>query len=139
MVSVEKHILDKTENTHNLNSIVVTYRYHKLRKAFSKFYRRHSWLVEKYNVSLKKRLQQSTSEPEFYGDLVYRFRKIVAKANFSEQFRKLINHYKRLGYSLVIIRQTACLVFNPITVGGSAFLFYCTAAVRASDLMTVSS
>ena len=30
------------------------YRYHKLRKAFSKFYRRHFELIEKYNVSLKK-------------------------------------------------------------------------------------
>ena len=29
------------------------YRYFKLRKAFSKFYRRHSGLVEKYSVSLK--------------------------------------------------------------------------------------
>ena len=33
------------------------YRYHKLRKAFSKFHRRHSELVEKYNVSLRKLLQ----------------------------------------------------------------------------------
>ena len=32
------------------------YRYHKLRKAFSKFYRRHFELVEKYHVSLKKNL-----------------------------------------------------------------------------------
>ena len=30
------------------------YRYHKLRKAFFKFYRRHFELVEKYHVSLKK-------------------------------------------------------------------------------------
>ena len=30
------------------------YRYHKLRKAFSKFYRRHFGLIEKYHVSLKK-------------------------------------------------------------------------------------
>ena len=29
------------------------YRYFKLRKAFSKFYRRHSALLEKYSVSLK--------------------------------------------------------------------------------------
>ena len=29
------------------------YGYHKLRKAFSKFYRRHSEFVEKYNVSLR--------------------------------------------------------------------------------------
>ena len=32
------------------------YRYHKLRKAFSKFYRRHFELIEKYPVSLKKNL-----------------------------------------------------------------------------------
>ena len=30
------------------------YRYHKLRKAFSKFYRRHFELIEKYHVSQKK-------------------------------------------------------------------------------------
>ena len=51
------------------------YRYFKLRKAFSKFYRRHSASVEKYNVGLKTLLQPGISEPEFYGDLVYRFRK----------------------------------------------------------------
>ena len=55
------------------------YRYFKLRKAFSKLYRRHSALLEKYSVSLKTLLQQGISEPEFYGDLVYRFRKIVGK------------------------------------------------------------
>ena len=34
-----------------------------------------SALVEKYSVSLKTLLQQGISEPELYGDLVYRFRK----------------------------------------------------------------
>ena len=63
-------------------------------------------LVEKYSVSLKTLLQQGISELEFYGDLVYRLRKIVGKSNFSEQFRKLINHYKRIRYSLDIMRQT---------------------------------
>ena len=113
--------------------------YFKLRKAFSKFYLRHSALLEKYSVSLKTFLQQGISEPEFYGDLVYRFRKIVGKSNFSEQFRKLINRYKRIGYSLDIMRQTACLVVNPIIVDGYASLFNCTTAVRASDPMTASS
>ena len=91
------------------------YRYHKLRKTFSRFYRRHSELVEKY-VSLIKPLQKGISDAEFYGDLVYRIRKIVGKSNFAEQFRKLINRYKRIGYNLYIMRQTACLVVNPITV-----------------------
>ena len=36
--------------------------------TFSKFYRRHSALLEKYSVSLKTLLQQGISEPEFYGD-----------------------------------------------------------------------
>ena len=79
------------------------YRYFKLRKAFSKFYRSHRALVVKYSVSLKTLLQQGISEPEFYGDLVYRFRNIVEKSNVLEQFRKLINRYKRIGYSLDII------------------------------------
>ena len=51
------------------------YRYHNLRKAFSKFYRRHFCIVSKYNVELKTLLLQGLSAPEFYGDLVYKFRK----------------------------------------------------------------
>ena len=115
------------------------YRYHKLRKTFSKFYRRHSGLVEKYNVSLRKLLQQEISEQEFYGDLVYRIRIIVGKSIFAEQFRKLINRCKRIGYNPYIMRQTACLVVNPITVDNYALLYNCTTVVRASVSMTTSS
>ena len=100
---------------------------------------RYLIILEKYSVSLKTLLQQGISEPEFYGDLVYRFRKNEGKSNFSEQFRKLINRYKRIGYSLDIMRQTACLVVNPIIVDGYASLFNCTTVVRASDPMTASS
>ena len=53
------------------------------------------FLVEKYNVGLKTLLQPDISETEFYGDLVYRFIKIMGKYNISEQFRKLIKRYKR--------------------------------------------
>ena len=49
----------------------------------------------------------------------------------SEQFRKLINRYKRIGYILDIMWQTACLVVNPIIVDGYASLFNCTTAVWA--------
>ena len=44
------------------------YRYHKLRKAFSKFYRRHYELISKFNVGLKLLSHQGLSEPDFYGD-----------------------------------------------------------------------
>ena len=115
------------------------YRYHKLRKVFSKLYRRHSELVEKYNFSLRKLLQQGISEQEFYDDLVYRIRKIVGKSNCSEQFRKLINRYKRIGYNLYGMRQTVCLVINPTSVDSYASLFDCTTVGRASDSMTAST
>ena len=46
------------------------YRYHKIREAFSTFYHRHSELIVKYSIGLKALLQQSISDPIFYGDLV---------------------------------------------------------------------
>ena len=67
------------------------YRYHKIRKVLSIFYHRHSELIVKYNIGLKTLLQQGISEPIFYGDLVYKFKRIVGKPNYSDQFKKIIN------------------------------------------------
>ena len=99
------------------------YRYHKLCKTFSKFYRRYYNLISKFQVGLKSLLQQGLSEPDFYGDLVYKLKKIVGFNNFSAQFIKIISHYKKIGYNINVLQQTACLVVNPITVGNFAFLF----------------
>ena len=46
------------------------YRYHKLHKTFSKFYRPYYDLIYKFQIGLKSLLPQGLSEPEFYGDLV---------------------------------------------------------------------
>ena len=51
------------------------YRYHKLRKTFSKVYHPGYGLVSKFNIRLKTILYQGLSEPEFYGDLVYKLKK----------------------------------------------------------------
>ena len=59
-------------------------------------------------------LHQGLPEPELNGNLEYKFT------------------------NLDIMRQTACLVFNPIMVEGYAALFSCTAVVQASDSMTAS-
>ena len=58
------------------------YRYHKLRKTFSKFYRRYYDLISKFQVGLKSLLRQGLSEPDFYGDLVYKLKKIVGSNNW---------------------------------------------------------
>ena len=112
------------------------YRYHKLRKTFSKFYRRYYDFISKFQVGLKSLLRQGLSETEFYGDLVYKLKKIVGSNNFSAQFIKIISHYKLIG-CINVLQQTACLVVNPITVGNFAFLFNCTLVGRTSDSMTV--
>ena len=114
-----------------------SYRYHKLRKTFSKCHRQYNNLISKFQVGLKSLLGQGLSEPEFYGDLVYKLKKIVGSNNFSAQFIKIISHYKNIGYNINVLQQTACLVVNPISVGNFAFLFNCTPVGRASDSMTV--
>ena len=55
--------------------------------------------------------------------------------DFSDQFRKIIMRYKRIGYNLNVMRQSACLVINQITVDSYAALFNCTPVDRASDSM----
>ena len=45
--------------------------------------------------------------------------------------------YKKIGYNINVLQQTACLVVNPITVGNFAFLFNCTPVGRTSDSMMV--
>ena len=112
------------------------YRYNKIRKTFAKFYYRHSELIVKYNIGLKTLLQQSISEPIFYGDLVYKFKQIVGKPNFSDQFKKIVKRYIRVGYNLDIMRRSACQVLNPIMVDSYGFLFNCTTVGQASDSMT---
>ena len=64
-------------------------------------------LVSKFNVGLKSLLHLGLSESEFYGDLVNKFKKIMGRTNFSDQFRKIIIRYKRIGYNLNVMRQSA--------------------------------
>ena len=65
-----------------------------MQAVFSNFYRRHFDKVFKYNVGLKTLLLQGLSEPEFYGDLVYKIRKIIGKIDFPYHFKKIIVRYK---------------------------------------------
>ena len=59
----------------------------------------------------------------------------MTRTDFCDQFRKIIIRYKRIGYDLNVVRQTACLVINPITVDNFDALFNCTPVDRASDSM----
>ena len=64
---------------------------------------------------------QGISNPEFYGDLVYKFKKIIGNPTFSDLFKCIVNRFNRAGYHLDIMQQTACLIM----VEGYAALFSC--------------
>ena len=74
------------------------YRYNKFH-FFSKFYHRLAELIFKYNIGLKL-----FSERIFYGDLVYKSKRIVGKPNFGDQFKKIIKLYIKVGYNSDIMR-----------------------------------
>ena len=59
----------------------------------------------------------------------------MSMTDFSNQFRKIIMRYKRIGYNINVMRPSACLVINPITVDGFAAVFNRTLVDRASDSM----
>ena len=68
---------------------------------------------------------------------MYKLKKSVGSYNFSAQFIKIISHYKKIGYNINVLQQTACLVVSPVTVGNFDFLFDCTPVGRNSDSMMV--
>ena len=69
----------------------------------------------------------------------YKFKMIRGMTDCSDQFRKIIMRYKRIGYNLNVMRQSACLVINPIKVDGYAALFNSTTVDRASDFMMAAT
>ena len=52
---------------------------------------------------------------------------------------KIISHYKKIGYTIDVLQQTACLVVIPITLCNFVVLFNCMQADRDSDSVMVST
>ena len=63
------------------------------------------------------------------------FEKLAVKPDLSDHFSKTVICYKRKGYTIDVIKQTACLAVNPIKVDHFAYLFNCTPVDRGSDSM----
>ena len=53
--------------------------------------------MSKYNVGLKTLLLQGLSESEFYGDLVYTFRKIIEEASATRDLSLLLEKKVEIG------------------------------------------
>ena len=63
------------------------------------------------------------------------FRGIVGGADFSGWFGEVVVRCKRVGCGMGVVRQSACLVFDPVTVDNFASCFNCTPVGRESDSM----
>ena len=58
-------------------------------------------MISKFHVGLQSLFGQGLSEHDFYGDLVYKLKKIVGSNCFSAQFIKISSHYKKIGYNIM--------------------------------------
>ena len=105
-------------NVSYLTSKLLTqgYRYHKLRKTFGKFFRSYSDLLSKFGeISFHEYVTERISHPVFYGDLVYKLRRVRCEANFVSSGSKIVKRLRRRKYDPLIIENTIGLVLGPST------------------------
>ena len=111
-------------------SILLTqgYRYHKLWKTFGKFFRSYSEFLSKFgDISFQEYLSKGISHPVFYGDLVYKLRRVKDTPNFILSGSKIVERLRRRQYDPVIIERTIIgLVLGPSTALYEPFLKHCT-------------
>ena len=108
------------------------YRYHKLLKTFGKFFRADSEILSKFgDIPFQEYVSQGISHPVFYGDLVYKLRRIKDTPNFISSGSKIVKRIRRRQYDPLIIGRTICLVPGPSTVLDRPFLKHCTLTNKA--------
>ena len=108
------------------------YRYRKLLKTFGKFFRSLSDLLSEIgDISFQEHLSKGISHPVFYGDLVYKLRRVKDTTNFISSGSKIVKRLQRRHYDSVIIERTICLVLGPCTALYRPFLKHCTLTNKA--------
>ena len=107
------------------------YRYHKLRKSFGKFFRSYYDLLSFSEISFQEYVSEGISHPVFYGDLVYKLRKVKCEANFVSSGCKIVKRLRRRKYDPVTIERTIGLVLGPSTALYRFFLKHCTLTNKA--------
>lgn len=84
------------------------FRYHKLVKTFSKFYRKYKDLLLKFGCTCKNLIKNGISHPSFYGNVVNKARKFKFNPfGLHSYLNKLI----RKGYHRTIIVKSLYMVF----------------------------
>ena len=90
-------------------------------------FRSYSELLSKFgDISFQEYLSKGISHPVFYGDLVYKLRRVKDTPNFISSGSKIVKRLRRRQYDQVIIERTVGLVLGPFTALYEPFLKHCT-------------
>ena len=74
---------------------------------------------------------EGISHPVFYGDLVYKLRRVRCEANFASSCFKIVKGLRRQKYDPLIIERTIGLVLGPSRAFYRYFLKHCTLTNKA--------
>ena len=89
------------------------YRYYKPRKTFGKFFRSYSELLSKGVISFQEYVSKGITHRVFYGDLVYKIRRVEGEALFISSGPKIVKRLGRHQYDLATIERTIGFVLGP--------------------------
>ena len=92
----------------------------------------YSELLSKFgDISFNEYLSKGISNHVFYGDLVYKLRRVKNTANFISSGLKIVKRLRWRQYDPVIIERTIVLVLGPSTALYEPFLKHCTLTNKA--------
>ena len=77
------------------------------------------------------RITEGISHPVFYGDLVYKLRRVRCEANFVSSGSKIVRRLRRPKYDPLIIERTIGLVLGPSTALYRSFRTHCILTNKA--------
>ena len=107
--------------------------------AFSPFniFRSYSELLSKFDdISLQEYASKGIYHPVFYGDLVYKLRRVKDTPNFISSGSKTVKRIRRRQYDPLIMERTTCLVLGPSTALYRPFLTHCILTNKAVGTMS---
>ena len=81
--------------------------------------------------SFQEYATEGISHPLFYGDLVYKLRRVRCEANFVSSGSKIVKRLRRRKYYPLIIERTIGLVLGPSTALFRSFITHCTLTNKA--------
>ena len=100
--------------------------------TFGKLFRSYYELLSKFGaISFQDYVSQGITHPVFYGDLVYKLRRVKGEANFISSGSKIMKRLRRRQYDPAIIERTIGIVLGPVTTLHRSFLKRCTLTNKA--------